>query len=616
MLRRILLAVLALVGLLVVVGVTGFLLLGRFELGPMAARMASERLGRPVTVARLHVSPGRWVTVELDGFTLANIEGGTRPLMLSLGHLSAELDPLSLLWGPPTLRNVAADKLDLLFERRASDGRRNWRFGPNPDRPSSPPGDDRSGFPGFVAATMRDVVIGVGTSSGQVLTTRLAEASVSLPGGTGPLRIEGKGSYNGVPASLAGDGGTLAAFRDAATPFPITLHLASDPATLVFKGTMTHPLDVDGARGDVTLDAPSLAPVLKMVGADGGKDIAAHLSGTLLRDGDDWTFQKLAGKLLDAGVKTATIHVKEGGRGEPDDIHFDIALDLLDLDALLARAGGSGGGSDSDVPLAVDPHPGALLDGTLAADRLRYRGTDAKDARVVVKLTPGVLAIPELSMVYLGARVQASGHIEPAPAGGRVVADLSLAGADLIPFARMLDFGALPIAGRLDAAAAARAEAATLNGAVRAAQVQAVASMTVGSISRDVMEMASTDLRRLLRKPTGTTPVSCMLAVLDMKALRGVVSPMRIRAGEGTIVGTGQFDLGRHWMDVTVGTEASTTGGFALDIPMRISGGFGSPSVAPARWSPEGRAALNHTTSMRDFPPNLRELAARNPCSR
>jgi len=95
----------------------------------------------------------------------------------------------------------------------------------------------------------------------------------------------------------------------------------------------------------------------------------------------------------------------------------------------------------------------------------------------------------------------------------------------------------------------------------------------------------------------------------------GTVSPLRVRAADGTIAGMARFDLNRRWFDLTIGSEAKTTGFFALDIPVRVSGSFASPGVAPARWSDGGRALLAATDTVGHLPPGMRDLARRNPCS-
>ncbi len=120
MLRWIGFGVLGLLALAVVAIAAAYLLIGHYDLGPFAARRASAALSRPVAIGGLHVTPGRWVMVDLDRVRLDNIDGGSRPAMLELAHLTAEVDALSLLHGPAVLRRLAVDGLSVLLERTAS----------------------------------------------------------------------------------------------------------------------------------------------------------------------------------------------------------------------------------------------------------------------------------------------------------------------------------------------------------------------------------------------------------------------------------------------------------------------------------------------------------------
>ncbi len=143
----------------------------------------------------------------------------------------------------------------------------------------------------------------------------------------------------------------------------------------------------------------------------------------------------------------------------------------------------------------------------------------------------------------------------------------------------------------------------------RPAHVSAVVSMASGSISRDAVEKASTDLGQLLRTPKGTTPVSCLLGTVDMRAGAGTVSPLRIRTVSGTIAGQGRFDLYRNQIDATIGSQATTTSDFTLDVPFRISGSLSNPDVRPS-----GRKATLATADVSKLLPALQQAARRNPC--
>lgn len=94
-----------------------------------------------------------------------------------------------------------------------------------------------------------------------------------------------------------------------------------------------------------------------------------------------------------------------------------------------------------------------------------------------------------------------------------------------------------------------------------------------------------------------------------MRAGAGTVSPLRIRTASGTIAGQGRFDLYRDQIDVTIGSQATTTSDFALDIPFRISRSLSNPDVRPS-----GRKATLATADVNKLLPTLQQAARRNPC--
>ena len=91
---------LGLVVLLIAVVGAIFALGDRYDLGPLAAGRLTTSLARRVSIGSLHVTPGRWLHVELRDFQLDNLPGGTQPVMMTVTTASAEIEAISLLHGP------------------------------------------------------------------------------------------------------------------------------------------------------------------------------------------------------------------------------------------------------------------------------------------------------------------------------------------------------------------------------------------------------------------------------------------------------------------------------------------------------------------------------------
>lgn len=627
--RRILiglaLAALLPVGLLLL----GWVLLPRLDLAGLAAARAQSALGRPVAVASLRITPGRWLRLDLEGLRIDTIAGGTRPEMLRLGRAALELDLLSLLRGPPVLRGVAVEDLCLLLERTA-DRTPNWRFGPQQPATHGPP--DRSGLPLLRDATLRNGEVLVRTSRGHLLRTRIDRASVRVEDraaeAAAPVLLRAEGAYNGVPVTLDGRLDSTAALRDAARPVATVLHLASGNTRLTFDGHMEDPFNLEGADGRAVLRAPTPEAILALAGAEAEFDASLALAGRLEHRGDLWRLSEAAGELAGEALIVREARFTEGQPGRPDAVALDLGFARLDLNGRLGsghRADprsspgsdpGSGPGQ-ADLPLSISAAPDPLLEARITVADLAYAGLDARDVAFHGALTPGRIAVQTFALTTAGARLRASGEVEAKGEGGEggaVAAEVRLEDGEIETMRRALGLRALPVSGRLDGWVAVTAEGRTLNAAARGARVSAVLAMPGGRIAREVIEMGSTDIRLLFREARGTTPVSCLLAVLEMEAGRGEVAPLRVRSAEGTIAGTANFDLNRKQLDLVIGSLRRTTGFWALDIPVRVSGRFGDPSVLPARWSADGRARLAAADEVAPLPARLRDVARRNAC--
>jgi uncharacterized protein involved in outer membrane biogenesis len=587
-----------------VLAVAGFLLLGRFDLAPLAASRASAALGRTVTIAGLHITPGRWLTVTLQGVRIANLPGGTQPAMATLQSLTAEVDALSLLHGPAMIRHLQVDGLSVLLERVAGD-KRNWRFGGAPKRSRG----GRSGFPTLLDAHVQASEITVRTSEGHRLQTRIDDLTLSTASADAPVKLALTGAYHDTPVTLNAELRPIAVLRDAAVPYGADIHIASGDTALHFKGTMTEPLNADGAEGMIKLHAPTLAPILAMAGVpDDAFKAALDLSATLKRSDPVWTLTDLTGSLDDSTIAPSNLRLHEGGYGDPDDLTLDLAFDRMDLDRLLA---GRGPRKGPDTPMRVESNPDPRLNLHLTARQLAYAGTMASGVALKLAVAPGQITVDELAAEALGAKLTASGHAEAPETGGHAVVEASVSGVDVQQLRRLTGGSAVPLAGRVDAQAYAEGAGDTLDAAARAAHGAAVAWMTSGSISIDLLEKASTDIRLIFRKPTGMAPVSCLLGVLEWRKGVGTLAPLRIRTADGTIAGEGTVDLLRHQIDVTISSQPDSTSTFALDVPVRISGTINDPAISPAT-----RSVAQAAPDLTQLPPLLRPAVQRNPCAR
>jgi len=600
MLRK---SILAIAACLLLAAAAFLVLLPRLNLARFAAARATSALGRQVTIAGLHVTPGRWLAVSLDHATLADLPGGKQADMATLGHASAEIEALSLLRGPMTLRRLRIDGMSILLEHRP-DGTRNWKGGLERAKPAGPA--DRSRDPTILDATLHALAITYRGSSGTELRTVLDQVSLSAKAADQKVTLAASGTYNAAPVSLSATLGSFDALRDAARPFATDAHLASRDTRLHFQGTMTDPLNVEGADGTATLQAPDPSQLIELAGAAGTSIPPITLAGPFAHKGGRWAFTGASGMLKTMPFTARTLALAEGADGKPDQVTADIAFDALDLGFLDIPAK-TPKRTPADISLSVDRTPGALIDAKLAATSLTYAGLVFNDAKLDASLTPGQIELHALSLGYLGATGTATAKIDAEGAGGRITLDANLAGIDVQRLGQSMGLKQPQLTGRLAARLSATAAGNTVRDATQAKQIAAVLTMAGGTIPRRIVELVSTDVRTLFRRAPGAAAMSCALAVVTIQGNAGRLSPLRIRSGPGTIGGAGTFDLARRTLDVVVGSKAATTGAFALNIPMRISGSFQDPTIVPA-----GRTVLGAIPAL---PASLAAVARASACA-
>lgn len=620
-LKRVVMVVLGVLGALVALGAIAIAVLVTIDLRPYIESYATRSLDRRLAIGALRIGWGNPLTLELRDLRLANAAWGSRREMIEIKSLSAEVDAWSLLRGVFRFRQLDVVKPRIVLERNA-DGIGNWRFGASGATTAGGIGvvpKNRTQFPTLLDAHLHDGEVAYRTSSGHVLQIDMHEATIRSGGDDQPVTMAFDGAYNGAPAQLSVEAQPFAEMRNASVPFGIAFSFSSPSSTAEFKGTLTEPLDFDGVQGTLKLEGRDLGGFLKMLDAEAAADFPFSVAGTLQRAGAHWQLGDAKGKLA-ASAFTGTLAIQEAGRGEPDDLTLALDFATLDLRPLLAGEGKSavaGVGDLGTLSLRLGDKGGTNIDAALKAKQIDYGPTRLADVAVRAVITSGQIAVKQLTLAFAGGTIDASGAANTVPAGSRIAASVGFSGIDAARVLDTLGAGAGQFAGIFEGGAVLEMSGPTVGEALKASRGSAVLAMRQGKIARALLERATTDLRSLFRKGEGSAPINCLLGIVDLRNGLGKISPLRLQTNEASLIGGGQVDLLRDRLDLTVKSEASSTGFLALDVPFQISGDFATLSV---------RAAIGASTawldapagnmSVRVLPPNLQELAERNPCQR
>ncbi|MDB5394888.1 MAG: hypothetical protein JWM91_2394 [Rhodospirillales bacterium] len=590
--------------LLLAVG--GLFAVGHFDLAAPVSRYLSHKVGRKLAIGSLRVTLGNPIALEVRSVSLANVKGGSQPEMIALAYLKAEIAPSTILFGPMVLRGLTIDGAEILLEH-GPDGYPNWKPAPPASRILPKP-EGRRVIPALLDAHFHNIEIDVRTSSGNVLRTRLNDVAVSAVTPDRPVSMIGDGSYNGIRIHADIGLPSFSALHTKTAKLAVKMKLMSGTTSLAFEGTAADPLDADGVDGRMILNAPKPRELLALAGFTGQIDLPLTFAGAFSRNDTLWRLVNGAGT-LDGDTLRANLQMQEGARHQPDAITIDTAVRNLDLDALVPA--GDPKQPVGKMSLLVDPDPGAVVDAHVAAGHFAYRTIQADAFDFKAKLAPGLLTVEQIAANVAGGSAKSRVTITRRNDKGVVDFDGSLNGVDAAKLAKLMGWGPLPVSGPVSSQVSGSMTGATLSEARRVNRIVAVLSMSGGTIDRHLVGMASTDVRSLFGGRTGLSQLICLLAVLDLHDGVGTIAPLTIKTSDGTIVGSGTYDSLHDLIDLTIGTQSSTTSYFALDVPVRISGPVSDFTVRPAFGASR---AMQLTGNIADLPGDLRAFAASNAC--
>jgi uncharacterized protein involved in outer membrane biogenesis len=221
---------------------------------------------RPRLIAAVHQATGRDLTlsgpiglklslvptVTLEGVTLSNAPGGSRPQMLTARRVEARLALIPLFSRRVAFEQVTLIEPDLLLERDAQ-GRGNWVFAPAPPAEAPPPARE-TGRPAAPAAPVQLSVAAIGIEGGR-LSWRDAGAAraevldirtllLRAPDPAAPITFDGQLALREVPLAVQGQAGPLPRLLGTtATPesWPLSLTLAAPGVQVVLDASASRP---------------------------------------------------------------------------------------------------------------------------------------------------------------------------------------------------------------------------------------------------------------------------------------------------------------------------------------------------------------------------------------
>ena len=561
--------------------------------GPVG-RYLSGRLHREVTITGdLNVRLFSWTpTADVNGLVIAEPDWVDEKIRAAgpfadVQRLTLSIELKQLFAGRVLLPEVDVEQPRLRLFRDAS-GRANWNF------------DDKNAP--FRLPPIRHFVIKDGRLGAEDVKRNLTFLGTfsSEENDAATQRqffgLVGQGELNHAPFSMDVKGDPL---LDVAPDkaYAFDAHIAAGATRIDAKGSLTKPFDLGQMQLAATFVGQDLADLYYLTGLALPNTPPYHLSGDVVRDGNEWRIANLAGQVGDSDLH-GTMSVETSG--ERPYLTGDIAsrkLNFNDLGPLIgARAKSQAKGAPPPKNDTVDDSRWILPDTPLHVERLRQMDADVhyradtvasrdfplRAAETKISLKDGVLKFAPVSFNFSRGTLNGEVQIDARKDVPVSDIDVRLTGLRLEQFVANTD--GMP---SLEGTATARAKLHGLGNSIHKAASTASGAVTFvvphGQVRQTFAELlginVASALGLMLAKDQSQTDVKCAVADFSTKngvmALRQFVfdTPIVMATGEGTV------DLVNEQIDLAITGHPKKPQLIRLRAPITIKGPLDHPSI-------------------------------------
>jgi uncharacterized protein involved in outer membrane biogenesis len=539
--------------------------------------------------------------LAVNDVTFANASWGSRPELVKLKRLEAEVRLIPLLSGNVEVNRIVLKGADILLETNDK-GQGNWVF--STPAASSTATTTTTTTSSSGGPTALPVVHSIKIEDSQVLWTDgvtkqtktivIKSFTAKADSASSPIEIALDGSYNDNPITAKGTIGAVGALL-ANQAFPIDVTAEAGGAKIALKGAAAKPMTAEGIAAALSVEGNSLADLNAISGATLPPLGPYSLSGNLSNPSGVYKVEQLQLKMGSSSM-TGDASVAMGGKKPNITANLAAAvIDLKDFGVKPAEGGGAGSGTTSSS--------GAANDGRVfPADPLPFDGLGAADAAIHLTAQKFIKDPVTLENLALDMALQASkltiknfqsglgggefaisavidGAKTPAPVAIKINAKQVEVGTLLqtLSISDVLQGGKADL--DLDVAGAGnsvREIMAGLNGNTNF-------TMGEGHINNRFAKILLSDLFQLIA--TGgsgdSSNLNCFVSKFDIKKGLATSTGLVLDTNGASIVGSGDINLATEKLKLHLDPRAKQTNLANLAIPVNIGGTMANPSVTP-----------------------------------
>jgi uncharacterized protein involved in outer membrane biogenesis len=236
---------------------------------PMADSRASAALGRKVTMAHLHVTLGRVITLRVDDLQIDNpkgFQGSSKPLA-RVRQATVKFNIFDYLFHHRTVVPLIDLNHPVINAVATTANTNNYTFTKTtPSKPGKPSPPPEIGKLTIEDGRAHVIDPKLKADLHLVLNTRAATGIVAQHGQAQELAVQAKGTYNNQPITGTMTGGTLLTLRNTSQPYPLDLHLTNGTTHVTLSGTVQDPLKFQGTAVRLTLTGDNMADLYPLTG--------------------------------------------------------------------------------------------------------------------------------------------------------------------------------------------------------------------------------------------------------------------------------------------------------------------------------------------------------------
>lgn len=533
-----------------------------------------------------------WPIFSARDVTLGNPDwADASPNMAEIEQVRFSLNPLALLAKKIAIPTLVLDQPDLTLQR-AADGKNNWTFKPESDEPSAWQFEL-----GRLALTEGVVRVVDAIKKADV---RIRIDSLPQEQQTSGYQIgwDASGTFDGAKVDGSGKSGPLLALQEQDRPYPVDGALKIGKTEIVARGTVTRPRSLGAVDVRLKLSGASMAHLYPVIGVLLPETppfaTEGHLTGSVSQHGRDWTYQKFTGKV---GSSDLAGSLKYESRQPRPYLSGSVQSKLLRLEDLGAVIGadskaakarrGATKGKPADKALPVQ---GFRTDRwtTLDADVnfsgrkiVRGKNLPIDDLMTEIHLENGVLSLTPLKFGIAGGNLNSTIRLDGQDKNIK---------AEITTSARRLKLKEL-----FPAVESMRASLGEVNGDLKLTGTGNSVSALLASSNGEVKLLVDQGtVSKLLLEQVGLNVGSIVLTQLfgdKQVRLNCLVSDFAVRDGlmqtrtfvvdteEAILVVTGDIDLAKEKLDLTIKPESKELRLLSLRAPIYVTGNFKKPDI-------------------------------------